>query len=205
MKPKYWNKGRNYLSNKDRVLKAIIINYPNQHLSTNINFFHCLINSIIGQQISVIAANTIKKKFYLLHKQITPKNVSILPEDSMKKIGLSRQKISYVKNIALFFQENKSFIKNVNKYSEKEIKNKLISIKGVGEWTADMFLIFALGKLNIFPKGDLGFIKAISVAYKKKLPLTNRQLNFLYKKWSPYTTIATWYLWRSLDPLPISY
>ena len=205
MKPKLWNKGRDYLSNKDKVLKSIIINYPNQYLSTNKNLFHCLINSIIGQQISVIAANTIKNRFYLLHKNITPTNVSKLSNTSLKKIGLSRQKISYVKNIASFFHENNLFIKNINIYTEKEIKDKLIIIKGVGEWTADMFLIFGLGKLNVFPTGDLGFLKAISINYKKKLPFTNRQLNLLYKKWSPYNSIATWYLWRSLDPLPISY
>ena len=205
MKPKLWNKGRDYLSNKDKVLKSIIINYPNQYLSTNKNLFHCLINSIIGQQISVIAANTIKNRFYLLHKNITPTNVSKLSNTSLKKIGLSRQKILYVKNIASFFHENNLFIKNINSYTEKEIKDKLIIIKGVGEWTADMFLIFGLGKLNVFPTGDLGFLKSISINYKKKLPLTNRQLNFLYKKWSPYNSIATWYLWRSLDPLPISY
>ena len=205
MKPKLWNKGRDYLSNKDKVLKSIIKNYPNEYLSTNTNLFHCLINSIIGQQISVIAANTIKNRFYLLHKNITPTNVSKLSNTSLKKIGLSRQKILYVKNIASFFHENNLFIKNINSYTEKEIKDKLIIIKGVGEWTADMFLIFGLGKLNVFPTGDLGFLKAISINYKKKLPLTNRQLNLIYKKWSPYNSIATWYLWRSLDPLPISY
>ena len=86
-----------------------------------------------------------------------------------------------------------------------EIKKILISIKGIGQWTTDMFLIFGLGKSDIFPKGDLGFLKAISISYKKKLPISENNLEKLYSKWTPYNTIATWYLWRSLDPLPISY
>jgi len=205
MKPKFWNKGRLYLSKKDKVLKSIIDSYPNEYLSININYFHCLLNSIIGQQISVSAASAIKKRFFLLNKNINPKNILMINNKSFKKVGLSKQKILYVKNIAIFFIENKYFIKNINKYSEIEIKEKLISIKGIGKWTIDMFLIFGLGKSDIFPKGDLGFLKAISISYKKKRPITEENLNKLYNKWKPYNTIATWYLWRSLDPLPISY
>ena len=205
MKPKFWNKGKLYLSKKDKVLKSIIDSYPNDYLSINISYFHCLLNSIIGQQISVTAASSIKKRFFLLHKNITPKNIIKINSKSFKKVGLSKQKILYVKNISSFFLENKKFIKNINKYDEIEIKNKLILIKGIGNWTVDMFLIFGLGKSDIFPKGDLGFLKAISISYKKKLPISEKNLNKLYNKWNPYNTIATWYLWRSLDPLPISY
>ena len=205
MKPKYWNKGKLYLSKNDKVLKSIIHSYPKDYLSINDNYFHCLINSIIGQQISVVAASSIKKRFYLLHKNITPINIMKINNKSFKKVGLSKQKILYIKNISVFFLENKKFIKNINKYNENEIKNKLILIKGIGNWTVDMFLIFGLGQSNIFPKGDLGFIKAISIAYKKKIPISEKNLNKLYNKWKPYNTIATWYLWRSLDPLPISY
>ena len=205
MKPKYWNKGKLYLSKNDKVLKSIIDSYPKDYLSINDNYFHCLINSIIGQQISVVAASSIKKRFYLLHKNITPINIMKINNKSFKKVGLSKQKILYIKNISVFFLENKKFIKNINKYNENEIKNKLILIKGIGNWTVDMFLIFGLGQSNIFPKGDLGFIKAISIAYKKKIPISEKNLNKLYNKWKPYNTIATWYLWRSLDPLPISY
>ena len=205
MKPKYWNKGKLYLSKKDKVLKTIIESYPNDYLSINTNYFHCLLNAIIGQQISVTAASSIKKRFFLLHKNITPLNIIKINNKSFKKAGLSRQKILYIKNISSFFLENKKFVKNINKYNEIEIKNKLILIKGIGNWTADMFLIFGLGNSDIFPKGDLGFLKAISICYKKKLPISEKYLNKLYYKWKPYNTIATWYLWRSLDPLPISY
>tara|TARA_Y100000590_G_scaffold97508_2_gene110933 strand:- start:1248 stop:1865 length:618 start_codon:yes stop_codon:yes gene_type:complete len=205
MKPKYWNKGKVYLSKKDKTLKSIISIYSKEFLSTNENYFHCLINSIIGQQISVSAANSIKNKFFSLKKNITPSSTMKIKNSDLKKIGLSKQKMIYVKNISIFFIENKNFIKNIRYYHEEEIKEKLISIKGVGPWTADMFLIFALGKKNILPIGDLGLIKAISISYKKKLPIPQKTLTKLYEKWKPYNTIATWYLWRSLDPLPISY
>ena len=205
MKPKFWNKGRLYLSKKDRVLKSIISTYQNEYLSINKNYFHCLLNSIIGQQISVSAANSIKKRFFSLKKNINPISISTIKTKSLREVGLSRQKILYINNISEFFIQNKKFIKNINKFSEVETREKLISIKGVGEWTTDMFLIFGLGKSNIFPKGDLGFLKAISINYKKNLPLTNNYLNLLFNKWTPYNTLATWYLWRSLDPIPISY
>ena len=205
MKPKFWNKGRLYLSKKDRVLKSIISTYQNEYLSINKNYFHCLLNSIIGQQISVSAANSIKKRFFSLKKNINPISITTIKTKSLREVGLSRQKILYINNISEFFIQNKKFIKNINKFSEVETREKLISIKGVGEWTTDMFLIFGLGKSNIFPKGDLGFLKAISINYKKNLPLTNNYLNLLFNKWTPYNTLATWYLWRSLDPIPISY
>ena len=205
MKPKFWNKGKLYLSNKDKVLKSIISIYPNEYLSINENYFHCLLNSIIGQQISVKAASSIKKRFFSLKKNINPINFSTIKKKSLQKVGLSKQKISYINNLSIFFIQNKKFIKNINNYKEIEIKEKLISIKGIGEWTVDMFLMFGLGKINVFPKRDLGFLKAISIAYNKKLPLTEKNLNLLYNKWTPYNTIATWYLWRSLDPLPVNY
>ena len=205
MKPKFWNKGRLYLSKKDRVLKSIISTYQNEYLSINKNYFHCLLNSIIGQQISVSAANSIKRRFFSLKKNINPISISTIKTKSLREVGLSRQKILYINNISEFFIQNRKFIKNINKFSEVETREQLISIKGVGEWTADMFLIFGLGKSNIFPKGDLGFLKAISINYKKNLPLTNNYLNLLFNKWTPYNTLATWYLWRSLDPIPISY
>ena len=205
MKPRFWNKGILYLSKKDRVLKSIIASYPNEYLTINSNYFHCLLNSIIGQQISVRAATAIKKRFFSINKNMNPTNVMKIKTKSFSEVGLSKQKITYIKNIANFFLENKQFIKNINNYSEIEIEKKLITVKGIGPWTINMFCIFGLGKSDIFPKGDLGFLKAISISYKKKIPISEEQLNKLYNKWTPYNTIATWFLWRSLDPLPISY
>ena len=205
MKPKYWNKGKIYLSNKDKVLKKLIQTYRNEYLNLNSNYFHSLINSIIGQQISVSAADSMKTKFFKLKRNITPQTVSKLRTTDLRKCGLSRQKILYIRNISKFFLQNKKFIKNINKSSEEEIYNHLIEIKGVGNWTIHMFLMFSYGSSNIFPTGDLGFLKAISKLYKVQLPISERKLKLLYKKWSPYSSQATWYLWRSLDPIPVNY
>ena len=205
MKPKYWNKGKIYLSNKDKVLKKLIKTYRNEYLNLNSNYFHSLINSIIGQQISVSAADSMKTKFFKLKRSITPQTVSKLRTTDLRKCGLSRQKILYIRNISKFFLQNKKFIKNINKSSEEEIYNNLIEIKGVGNWTIHMFLMFSYGSSNIFPTGDLGFLKAISKLYKVQLPISERKLKLLYKKWSPYSSQATWYLWRSLDPIPVNY
>ena len=205
MKPKYWNKGVVYLSNKDKVLKKIIDQFPNQSLHLNDNIFHALINSIIGQQISVSAANSMKKKLFSLKRDITPRTIKNIKKTDFKKCGLSKQKILYINNIADFFLENKNFTNEIHKLEDQYIREKLIEIKGIGNWTVDMFLIFTHGSSNIFPTGDLGFIKAISKHYKKDLPLDDKFLSRLLKRWSPYSSIATWYLWRSLDPIPVSY
>ena len=205
MKPKYWNKGKIYLSNKDKVLKKLIQTYRNEYLNLNSNYFHSLINSIIGQQISVSAADSMKTKFFKLKRNITPQTVSKLGTTDLRKCGLSRQKILYIRNISKFFLQNKKFIKNINKSSEEEIYNNLIEIKGVGNWTIHMFLMFSYGSSNIFPTGDLGFLKAIAKLYKVQLPISEKKLKLLYKKWSPYSSQATWYLWRSLDPIPVNY
>ena len=205
MKPKYWNKGNIHLSNKDKVLKKIIDQFSNQSLQLNDNSFHALINSIIGQQISVSAANSIKKKLFVLKKNITPRTIKNIKKNDLRKCGLSKQKILYINNIADFFLLNKEFINKLDKVNDLEIREKLIEIKGIGNWTIDMFLIFTLGSSNIFPSGDLGFVKAISKHYKKDLPISEKFLSKLFKRWSPYSSIATWYLWRSLDPIPVSY
>ena len=205
MKPKYWNKGVIYLSNKDKVLKKIIDQFPKQSLNLNDNSFHALINSIIGQQISVSAANSMKKKLFAIKRNITPRTIKNIKKVDFKKCGLSKQKILYINNIANFFLENKKFINEINKADDLYIRENLIQIKGIGNWTVDMFLIFTHGSSNIFPTGDLGFIKAISKHYKKDLPLDDKFLSNLLKRWSPYSSVATWYLWRSLDPIPVSY
>jgi len=205
MQPKYWNKGKILLSNKDKVLKKIIEQYPNQSLQLNDNSFQALINSIIGQQISVSAANSMKNKLFSLKKNITPRTIKNIKKTEFKKCGLSKQKILYINNIADFFLTNKQFINQIYKTNDQEIRKKLIEIKGIGNWTVDMFLLFTHGSSNIFPSGDLGFLKAISKHYKKDLPLSEKFLSTLHKRWSPYSSIATWYLWRSLDPIPVSY
>ena len=135
MKPKYWNKGKVYLSNKDKVLKKIIDQYPNQSLKLNDNNYHALINSIIGQQISVSAANSMKSKLFSLKKNITPRTIKNLKNTQLRKCGLSKQKILYINNISEFFLHNKRFIKEMSNINEELIREKLIEIKGIGNWT----------------------------------------------------------------------
>jgi len=139
MKPKFWNKGKLYLSNKDKVLKSIISIYPNEYLSINENYFHCLLNSIIGQQISVSAASAIKKRFFLLNKNINPTNILEIKNQSFKKVGLSKQKILYIKNIAIFFIENKNFMNSAPANVIENEKKKL----------QDMTAEFELIKANL--------------------------------------------------------
>ncbi len=205
MRPRYWNKGKIHLSNNDKVLKKIIDSFPNEHLILNTNPFYSLINSIIGQQISVKAANSMKNNLFSIKKKISPNTLLKIENYKLKKCGLSKQKISYLKNVSKFFLLNKDFIKNLNSYSDEEIRDKLIKIKGIGNWTIDMFLLFSNGSMNILPEKDLGIIKAISKSYNIKTPISDSQFKKLKNKWSPYSSIATWYLWRSLDPLPVSY
>ena len=205
MKPIYWNNGKIYLSNKDKVLKKIIEKFPNQSLELNDNNFHALINSIIVQQISVSAANSMKRKLFSLKRNITPRTLKSRRKSELRNCGLSKQKILYINNISDFFLNDKKFINDIKCLDDDLIRERLIKIKGIGNWTVDMFLLFTHGSSNIFPSGDLGFIKGISKHYKKDLPLNDIFLLKLYKKWSPYSSIATWYLWRSLDPIPVSY
>ena len=116
MKPKYWNRGKLYLSNKDKVLKKIILQFPNEHMIINSNYYHSLINSIIGQQISVSAANSIKNKFFSLHNNVTPTNIIKINNRLIKQCGISKQKTEYINNISIFFIKNKQFIKQIHKY-----------------------------------------------------------------------------------------
>ena len=146
-----------------------------------------------------------KKNFIYLKRNITPRTIKNINKTSLRKCGLSKQKILYINNIADFFLINKEFVNQMHKIDDQEIRNKLIEIKGIGNWTVDMFLLFTHGSSNIFPSGDLGFLKAISKHYKKNLPLNDKFLLTLFKRWSPYSSMATWYLWRSLDPIPVSY
>ena len=149
MKPKYWNKGKIYLSNKDKVLKKLIQTYRNEYLNLNSNYFHSLINSIIGQQISVSAADSMKTKFFKLKRNITPQTVSKLRTVDFRKCGLSRQKILYIRNISKFFLQNKNFIKNISKSSEEESfatsdqledinENEVINVEELPEVTSDI-------------------------------------------------------------------
>ena len=204
--PSYWVQAKKELSKKDPVLKEIINKYKKGHLTTRNDPFFSLCRTIVGQQISTKAADSIWSKFEKkCKKKIIPKNVIKLSAKSLRNAGLSRQKISYLKNIAKSFK-NKSFrIKDLKKMTDEQAINNIIKLKGLGVWSAQMFLMFNLNRPDIFPIKDIGLIRAISKNYKTSYPPSERFLNKISKLHSGYRTVFTWYMWRSIDPTDVEY
>ena len=202
---KNWLLAKKSLGEKDKILKKIVNKYKSEKIISKKNAFQTLLKSITGQQISVKAANAIWEKLKKKVKKINPNNILKIKENEIKKCGFSKQKANYIFNLAIFFIKNKKIVENLKKMEDKEVVETLTKIKGIGNWTAEMFLIFYLLRSNVFPISDLGFQKAISINYKKKYPLNEKEMKKFKKLWSPWNTVATWYLWRSLDPIPVKY
>ena len=204
--PKYWAKAKKILSKRDKVLKKLIANYNDGNLITRNDVFFSLCKSIIGQQISVAAANSVFLKFKKKCKnKINAKTVSKLSFSSLKSCGLSKQKVKGIKDLAKRTL-NKSFkpslIKNM---TDEEAIEYLSDLRQIGRWSAEMILLFTFNRSNIWPLQDIGLLRAISNNYNKKYFPPKNFLNKLYKKFSPYCSVATWYLWRSIDDEPIQY
>lgn len=204
--PLYWNQAKVYLSKKDKVLKNLILNYKTGHLVTRNDVFFSLCKSIIGQQISVAAANSVFLKFKEKCKgQINPRTINTLSAQSLKQCGLSRQKVKGIKNLAKRYL-NKSFNPNlIKKMSDEQAIEYLSELRQIGRWSAEMILLFTFNRPNIWPVQDIGLLRAISNNYKKKYFPPKLFVNKLYKKFTPYCSVATWYLWRSIDNEPIQY
>ena len=204
--PKYWNKARKYLSKKDKVMKDLIINYRNKTLTTRKDIFFSLCKSIIGQQISVAAAKSVFKKFKnTCNGKINPKIVKKINIQKLKRCGLSRQKVKGIKELSVKFL-NKSFDPNLIKsMNDEEAITYLSTLRQIGRWSAEMILLFTYNRENIWPIQDIGLLRAISKNYKKKYLPPKKFVNFIGKKFSPYCSVATWYLWRSIDNEPIQY
>ena len=204
-KPSYWEEAKNYLQKKDSTLSKVIAHYPQSYLQTNPNAFTVLCNTILGQQISITAANSIKTKLLGLIKSFSPQKIINCNETNLKSCGLSKQKIAYLYNIASFFENKKITKIYFQKQSLETIEKELIAIKGIGSWSVEMFLFFHLATPNIAPKKDIGYLNAIAKLYFKDTRPNEQQLEKLIQNWSPYNTVATWYLWRSIDEQPIKY
>jgi len=202
---KNWLLAINNLKKKDKILKEIINKYKSEKLHSKKNAFLTLAKSITGQQISVKAANSIWLRLEKKIKKIDPSNILKIKINEIKKCGFSKQKANYIFNLANFFKKNKNIENKWEKIEDEEVIDDLIKIKGIGRWTAEMFLIFYLLRPNIFPSADIGLLKAISINYNLKYPLKNSDIKKFKKKWTPWSTVATWYLWRSLDPVPVKY
>ncbi|MBD1174122.1 DNA-3-methyladenine glycosylase 2 family protein [Pelagibacterales bacterium SAG-MED01] len=207
--PKYWNSAKRYLSKKDKVISKLIKNYESPSetiLSTRKDIFFSLCKSIIGQQISVAAANSVFLKFKKKCKnRINAKIVSKLTFSQLKSCGLSRQKVLGIKNLTKQIK-NKSFNPNlIPKLDDEEAILYLSNLRQIGRWSAEMILLFTYNRSNIWPIQDIGLLRAISKNYKKKYLPPEKFVNILKKRFSPYCSVATWYLWRSIDPEPIQY
>ena len=204
--PTYWQKAKKILSKRDPILRRIIKKYKWGALSTRNNPFFSLCRTIVGQQISTKAADSIWHKFEKkCKKRIIPNTVLKLSSRTLKNAGLSRQKISYLKNIAKNFR-NKSFsIKELKKMNDEEAINYITKLKGLGVWSAEMFLMFNLNRPNIFPVQDIGLLRAISKNYKTSYPPSKRFLDKISKLHAGYRTVFTWYMWRSIDPTDVEY
>jgi len=204
--PAYWNKAKVYLSKKDKVLKHLIKNYNTGHLISRNDVFFSLCKSIVGQQISVAAANSVFQKFKKKCKgKIRPDIVNGLRFQSLKACGLSGQKVRGIKDLAKKYL-NKSFNPNlIKKMSDIEAIEYLSELRQIGKWSAEMILLFTFNRPNIWPIQDIGLLRAISNNYKKKYFPPELFVAKLYKKFTPYSSVATWYLWRSIDDEPIQY
>ena len=207
--PKYWNIAKRYLSKKDKVLSKLIKNYqsPNETILTSRrDIFFSLCKSIIGQQISVAAANSVFLKFKKkCDNKINPKTVSKLSATQLKRCGLSRQKVLGIKSLAKQIL-NKSFNpKLIKNMSDEEAIDYLSNLRQIGRWSAEMILLFTYNRSDIWPVQDIGLLRAISKNYNKRYLPPEKFVSILKKRFSPYCSVATWYLWRSIDPEPIQY
>ena len=205
-KPSYWSMAKKTLSKKDKVMKKLISDYKDGSLVTRNDVFFSLCKSIIGQQISVAAADSVFLKFKKKCKnKINARTVSKLSFSSLKSCGLSKQKVKGIKDLAKRTL-NKSFKPNlIKKMTDEEAIEYLSDLRQIGRWSAEMILLFTFNRSNIWPLQDIGLLRAISNNYNKKYFPPKTFLNKLYKKFTPYCSVATWYLWRSIDNEPIQY
>jgi len=204
--PKYWSKAKKILSKRDKVMKKLINNYQDGSLVTRNDVFFSLCKSIIGQQISVAAANSVFLRFKKKCKnKINARTVSRLSFSSLNSCGLSKQKVKGIKDLAKRTL-NKTFKPSlINKMTDEEAIEYLSDLRQIGRWSAEMILLFTFNRSNIWPLQDIGLLRAISNNYNKKYFPPKIFLNKLYKKFTPYCSVATWYLWRSIDNEPIQY
>ena len=204
--PTYWYKAKRILSKRDPVLRKIIKKYNKGFLTTKNKPFLSLCRTIVGQQISVKAADSIWLKFEKKCKnKIKPKTILKLSSRTLKTAGLSRQKVSYLKNIAKNFNNRSFDIKRLKKMKDIEAINYITQLKGLGVWSAQMFLMFNLNRGDIYPTADIGLLRAISINYKTGYPPSKIFLNKISNLHLGYRTVLTWYMWRSIDPVDVEY
>ena len=203
--PDYWEEACKHLGKKDRVMKRLIPRFGDVRLESRGDAFTTLARSIVGQQISVPAAQTVWRRFVELPRKLTPASVLKLKVDDMRAAGLSVRKVEYLVDLALHFDSGAVHVNSWENMSDEMIIAELVAIRGIGRWTAEMFLIFHLMRPNVLPLDDLGLINGISQNYFSGDPVSRSDAREVAVAWAPYCSVATWYIWRSLDPLPVAY
>jgi DNA-3-methyladenine glycosylase II len=203
--PDYWVEACKHLMKKDRVMKRLIPQFGQACLQSRGDAFVTLARSVVGQQISVKAAQTVWDRFAKLSKRMTPAQVLRLKIDDMRGAGLSARKVEYLVDLALHFDSKAVHLDEWDVMEDEAIIAELMAIRGIGRWTAEMFLIFHLMRPDVLPLDDVGLINGISKSYFSGDTVSRSDAREVSQAWAPYRTVATWYIWRSLDPLPVSY
>ena len=203
--PEYWEEACKHLAKKDRVMRRLIPQFGDASLQSRGDAFVTLARSIVGQQISVKAAQSVWDKFAVLPRKMTPANVLKLKVDDMRAAGLSARKVEYLVDLSLHFDGGLLSTQKWASMSDDAIIDELVAIRGIGRWTAEMFLIFYLLRPNVLPLDDVGLINGISRNYFSGEAVSRSEAREVAAPWQPFCSVATWYIWRSLDPLPVEY
>jgi DNA-3-methyladenine glycosylase II len=204
-KPIYWEKAKKYLIKNDLILRKIIKSINSNHfLLRNSTSFQTLANAIIGQQISIAAASSVLRKLESKIKIISAKNIYSTSKNVLANSGLSRQKITYLKILSEKFVKEPNYFYGFKNLEDDVIISRLCKLKGIGEWTAQMYLIFQLNRPNVLPLADIGFINSVTRIYKLNEPKLSDIIS-ISKKWGKYKTVAVWYIWRIIDPEVVQY
>jgi len=204
MKPDYWEKAKRSLSRRDPVMGGIMRRFPKVHITPRGDPFHTLSRAIVGQQISVKAAQSVWNKVVVCVSEVTPEGILSRKRKELRACGLSDRKVEYIADLAQHFADGKVHVQRWPGMGDEEIIAELTEVRGIGRWTAEMFLMFNLMRPDVFPLDDLGLRKGIRLCYFKRSVSLNR-MRKLGETWRPWRSVATWYLWRSLDPLPVEY
>jgi len=206
VKPEYWDRAKRALARRDPVMGAIMRRHPGVYMMARGEPFMTLARAICGQQISVKAAQSVWNRVCIcLEQKITPEAVVAAERKNLRACGLSDRKTEYIADLARHFVDGKVHARNWPQMSDEEIIAELTDVRGIGRWTAEMFLMFNLLRADVFPLDDLGLQKGMRVAYFKGRKISLQRMKKLGETWRPWRSVATWYLWRSLDPVPVEY
>jgi DNA-3-methyladenine glycosylase II len=204
--PEYWEQACRELMKHDRILKKLIPKYGSGFLVTRGDAFTTLARAIVGQQISVAAAQAVWDRVLTASKKkVNPKNILELTVEELRAAGLSGRKVEYIRDLADHFASGRLHASQWKDMDDESVIKELSSIRGIGRWTAEMFLIFNMVRPNILPLDDVGLIKAISLNYFSGEPVSRHEAREVAANWAPWRTVATWYMWRSIDPIPVEY